>query len=98
MVISMTSNNTKLRCFLIKVARWLIRLAMDGELRRDLDRVYERLDDDMPNMLLELKPTQMTGTIASAIADVTGHKATADRIDAVVALYNPIAATIRNFR
>jgi len=43
-------------------------------------------------------PVEMTGSIASTIADVTGHKATSARIDAVVSLYNPVAATLRNLR
>jgi hypothetical protein len=94
----MKNTISQLRLVVMRVGRMLIRLAMDAELRRDLNRIYERLDSEMPNLLKETKPVQMTGSIASAIADVTGHKATADRIDAVVALYNPIAATIRNLR
>ena len=89
---------SRLRSLAIKTAKLLIRLAMDAELRRDLERIYVRLDGEMPNLLKEAKPVQMTGSIASAIADITGHKATSDRIDAVIALYNPIAATIRNLR
>ncbi len=87
-----------LRQMAFAAGRYLTQRAMDHLLRSNLGLIYERLDAEMPTLLRELKPAQMTGSIASAIADVTGEKATAERINAVVALYNPIAATIRNLR
>lgn len=87
-----------LRHWLIRIGRLLIVLAMDDELRRELSRVYARLDRQMPMLLDKVTPIEMTGAVGSAISDATGHKSTADRIEAVVALYNPIAATLRNLR
>lgn len=94
----MTSLLTTARQLLLKAGRMLIRLSMDAELRRDLGLIYARLDGEMPFLLKQSGPVQMSGSIASAIADVTGHKATSQRIDAVIALYNPVAATLRNLR
>ena len=94
----MNSFFVQLRQLMVRLGRALIRLGMDAELRRDLAKVYARLDGQMPQLLKEASPVQMTGSIASAIADVTGHKATSNRIDAVVSLYNPVAATLRNLR
>lgn len=94
----MTPLLATVRQLLLKAGRMLIRLSMDAELQRDLSRIYARLDGEMPHLLKDAGPVQMTGSIAATIADVTGHKATSERIDAVVSLYNPIAATIRNLR
>lgn len=86
------------RHWLIRVGRLLIILAMDDDLRRELGRVYARLDRQMPMLLNKATPIEMTGAVGSAISDATGRKSTADRIEAVVALYNPIAAALRNLR
>ena len=94
----MTPFIATVRQLLLKAGRMLIRLSMDAELQRDLSRIYARLDGEMPHLLKDASPVQMTDSIASTIADVTGHRATSERIDAVVSLYNPIAATIRNLR
>ena len=89
---------TSLRLLLLRLGKALIRLSMDAELRHDLSTVYARLDGQIPTLLPTASPVEMTGSIASTIADVTGHKATSARIDAVVSLYNPVAATLRNLR
>jgi len=86
------------RRLVIKTGKLLIRWAMDAELRRELSRIYDRLDGEMPVLLQKTGPLQVSGSIASAIADVTGHQATSDRMDAVIALYNPVAAALRNRR
>ena len=64
--------------------------------QRFLPAVFSRLDDVMPRLLAEATPEQMTGEIASAITAATGQPATAQQIEQVVKLYNPIKAALRN--
>jgi hypothetical protein len=65
-------------------------------LKRALPAVFERLDNDMPELLQKADPEVMTAHIASTIAKATGKPATANQIDQVVTLYSPIKAAIRN--
>ena len=86
------------RQLLLRLGKACIRWSLDADVRDDLRTIYARLDGEIPFLLKQAGPMQMTGSIGSAIADVTGHKATSARIDAVIALYNPVAATLRNLR
>lgn len=88
----------RLRQLLLRLGRMLIRLSLDPTLRRDLQRIFWRLDGQMPKLLAEAGPAEVTGVIGSAISEVTGEKATGQRVEAIVALYNPIAAAVRNLK
>ena len=64
---------------------------MDAALRRALPRVFHRLDAEIPMLLTNrIPPAYVQGTIASAISDATGGKATVAQIQAVAALYDPV--------
>jgi hypothetical protein len=80
----------------LRGARYLLQLAIDRALRQVLPMVFERIDQELPVLLNNHgTPAQVTGLFASAIADHTGSKATAEQVQAIVALYNPIAAAVR---
>ena len=72
--------------------------AIDRPLRRALPAIYERLDNEMPELLRTADPEVMTAEIAATIAQATGAGATARQIEQVVALYSPIKAALRNVR
>ena len=86
------------RSLLLRLGRALIRLSLDPALRKDLQRVFWRVDGQMPKLLASDGPGAVTRAIGDAIADATGQPATGQRVEAIVALYNPIAAAVRNLQ
>lgn len=81
------------KAFLVRLAKLLLRLALDESLRRGLPQVYKRLDAEVPVLMANhAPPGKIQGAIASAIAEVTGHRVTSDQIEAVIGLYSPVAA------
>ena len=86
------------RPLLLRLGRALIRLSLDKSLRNDLQRVFWRVDGQMPKLLASDGPGAVTRFIGDAIAEATGQPATGQRVEAVVALYNPIAAAVRNLQ
>lgn len=85
--------------FLIRVAQLLFKLAMEESLRRVLPKVYERLDQDLPQVL-SMKPTPIVveSVVAQAISAATEKRATVDQIEAVIGLYDPIRSALRNIK
>lgn len=88
----------RVRHFFLRIGKALIRLSVDPVLRKDLQQIFWRLDGQMPRLLEEAGPAEMTGAIGEVIADVTGQQATGQRVEAIVTLYNPIAAALRTFQ
>lgn len=85
--------------FLITLAKALLRTALTEAVRRGLPEIYKRLDSEVPLLLTNnAPPAKVTGVVASAIADVSGKRATADQIAAVIGLYDPIRAAARSLR
>jgi hypothetical protein len=89
-----------IKTILLELGRALLKLALDRTLREALPKVYSRLDAEMPLLLPQATPTQMAGEIASAIGDATDGKvkATTTQIAAVISLYDPIKAVVRNLK
>ena len=84
---------------LIRTAKLLLRLAMDRALVQALPKVYERLDADLPQVLsVNPAPIVVESVIAQSIAAATKRRATDAQIQAVVGLYDPIAAALRNIK
>lgn len=82
---------------LLRLAKALLRLAIDQALEKSLPKVFDRIDAEMPVLLAnQAPPVKVTGLIASAIADATGKRATKAQLEAVIGLYNPVAAAVRN--
>jgi len=88
-----------MKTLLIRLAKALLKAAMDEALRRALPKVYERLDADLPQVL-SMKPAPMVveSVVAQAIASATDHRATETQIEAVLGLYDPLRAALRNFK
>jgi hypothetical protein len=88
-----------MKSFLIKTGKLLLKLAMDAALRKALPKIYAALDSDVPH-LLEMKatPDVLESAVAHSIAQATGHRASATQIEAVIGLYDPIKAAIRNIK
>ena len=88
-----------MKALLIRVAKVLLKLAMDQALRKALPKIYERLDADLPQVLsVNPAPIVVESVVAQAIASATKHRATDAQIQAVVGLYDPIQAAIRNIK
>lgn len=88
-----------MKALLIRVAKMLLRLAMDQALVKVLPKVYERLDADLPQVLsVNPAPVVVESVIAQSIASATKRRATESQIAAVVGLYDPIAAALRNLK
>ncbi len=88
-----------MKAFLIKLSKRLLLLAMDATLRKALPRIYQALDGDIPH-LLEMKagPDVVESVVAHSIKQAIGTRATATQIEAVIGLYDPIKAAIRNIK
>lgn len=88
-----------MKFLLIELARILLRMAMDRAVRKGLPQIYRQLDSDLPHVLA-MKPTPVVveSVVAQSIAQVTGTRATLDQINAVVGLYDPIKAALRNLK
>jgi len=88
-----------MKSFLIDLAKVLLRAALTETVRRGLPEIYKRLDAEVPVLLYNNAPaSSVAGVVASAIADVSGKRATANQIAAVVGLYDPIRAAVRGLR
>lgn len=94
----MNFSLTPWRALMLRLGRALIVLSLDTNLRRDLQRVFWRVDSRMPQLLAGDGPVAVTRAIGDAITEATGQPATGQRVEAVVALYNPIAAAVRNLQ
>lgn len=88
-----------MKSFLITLAKTLLKATLDETLRRGLPEIYKRLDAEVPLLLCNgAPPAKVAGTVASAIADVSGNRATADQVAAIIGLYDPIRAAARSLR
>ena len=88
-----------MKSFLIRLSKRLLKMAMDEALRRALPKVYAQLDADLPQVLsMNPAPIVVESVIAQAIAQATNERATVDQIQAVIGLYDPMRAALRNFK
>jgi hypothetical protein len=87
------------RTISLQVARILLKLAVDRALRKELPAIFARLDTDLPYMLLnKAKPLQVQAVVTDVIEEKLGRTATATQVSAVLGLYDPVKAAIRNIR
>lgn len=83
--------------FLIRIAKVLLKLALDETLRRGLPKIYAELDAEMPKALANGAPPKMIeNQIVHAIAKASGGKVSPGAVELVTMLYDPIKAAIRN--
>jgi hypothetical protein len=91
-------NNT-FRTISLEVGRVLLRLAVDRALRKELPQIFARLDMELPFMLVNhAKPLEVQAVVTDAIEEKLGRTATATQVSAVLGLYDPVKAAIRNLK
>lgn len=85
--------------FFIRLAKALLKLALDEGLRRALPRVYKQLDSEVPLLLSNNAPaSKIKSAVASSIYAATGARASSTQIDAVLGLYDPVQAALNSLR
>ena len=78
---------------LLALSRRLLLLAMDAAVRQALPVIYRRLDARLLLLITNNAPPSIVrGAIASVISDTTRRRATPEQVDAVIGLYDPVAA------
>jgi len=88
---------TILHTIALELGRTLLKLAVDRALQRELPAIFKRLDLTVPYMLMnKAKPLQVQAAVTEAIEEKIGGIATATQVAAVLGLYDPVKAAIRN--
>jgi hypothetical protein len=83
----------------LEIGRALLKLAVDRALRRELPQIFARLDLELPFLLINhAKPLEVQAVVTDAIEEKLGRVATPVQIQAVLGLYDPVMAAIRNLR
>jgi hypothetical protein len=87
------------RTIALELGRILLKLAADRALRKELPAIYARLDLELPFLLInKTQPLQVQAAVTEAIEEKIGGIATATQVAAVLGLYDPVKAAIRNIR
>ena len=90
---------TILRTIALELGRVALRLAVDRALRKELPQIFARLDLELPFMLINhAKPLEVQAVVTDVIEEKIGGIATATQISAVLGLYDPVKAAIRNLK
>ena len=87
------------RTIALELGRVALRLAVDRALRKELPQIFAKLDIELPPMLMNhAKPLEVQAVVTDIIEEKIGGIATATQISAVLGLYDPVKAAIRNIR
>ena len=86
------------RTIALELGRTLLKLAVDRALRRELPAIFAKLDIELPSMLDHAKPLEVQAVVTDVIEEKIGGIATATQVSAVLGLYDPIKAALRNIR
>ena len=87
------------RTIALELGRVLLRLAVDRALRKELPAIFAKLDIELPPMLMNhARPLEVQAVVTDIIEEKIGGFATATQISAVLGLYDPVKAAIRNIR
>ena len=90
---------TILRTIALDLGRVALRFAVDRALRRELPKIFARLDMELPFLLInKAKPLEVQAVVTDAIEEKLGGIATATQVSAVLGLYDPVKAAIRNLK
>jgi hypothetical protein len=90
---------TIFRTIALELGRVALRLAVDRALRKELPEIFAKLDLELPYMLASrAKPLEVQAVVTDIIEERIGGIATATQISAVLGLYNPVKAAIRNLK
>jgi hypothetical protein len=83
----------------LEIGRALLKLAVDRALRKELPAIFAKLDIELPFMLINhAKPLEVQAVVTDAIEEKLGGIATATQVSAVLGLYDPVKAAIRNLK
>jgi hypothetical protein len=83
----------------LELGRALLKLAVDRALRKELPQIFAKLDVELPFMLINhAKPLEVQAVVTDVIEEKLGGIATATQVSAVLGLYNPVKAAIRNLK
>jgi hypothetical protein len=87
------------RTISLEIGRALLKLAVDRALRQELPKIFARLDMELPFLLInKAKPLEVQAVVTDAIEEKLGGIATATQVSAVLGLYDPVKAAIRNLK
>ena len=87
------------RAIALELGRTLLKLAADRALRKELPAIYARLDLELPFLLInKAQPLTVQAIVTDAIEEKLGHTATATQVAAVLSLYDPVKAALKNIR
>jgi len=87
------------RTIALELGRILLKMAADRVLQKELPAIFARLDEDLPYMLMnKSKPLQVQAVVTEVIEEKIGGIATATQVAAVLGLYDPVKAALRNIR
>ena len=88
-----------LRTIALELGRILLKLAADRALRKELPAIYARLDLELPFLLInKTQPLAVQAAVTEVIEEKIGGIATATQVAAVLGLYDPVKAALRNIR
>lgn len=87
-----------IRTIALELGRTLLKLAVDRALRRELPAIFAKLDMEIPSMLDHAKPLEVQAVVTDVIEEKIGGIATATQVSAVLSLYDPVKAAIRNLK
>lgn len=80
---------------LIRLAKVLLKLAMDKALEQALPKIYKQIDAELPKLLMnQAPPSVVQNAISTAIVRGTSGKLNQDLVDLVVLAYDPIKAAV----
>jgi len=87
------------RTISLEIGRALLKLAVDRALRKELPQIFARLDMELPFLLINhAKPLEVQAVVTDAIEEKLSGIATATQVSAVLGLYDPVKAAIRNLK
>ena len=88
-----------IRTIALELCRTLLKLAVDRALRKELPQIFAKLDIELPSMLVDhAKPLEVQAVVTDVIEEKIGGIATATQVSAVLSLYDPVKAAIRNLK
>ena len=80
---------------LIRLAKTLLKMAMDKALEQALPQIYKQLDAEVPKLLMnQAPPAVVQNAISTAIVRNTNRKINSDMLDLVLLAYDPIKAAV----
>jgi hypothetical protein len=83
----------------LELGRVALRLAVDRVLRKELPAIFAKLDMEVPFLLINhAKPLEIKAVVTDVIEEKIGQKATATQVSAILGLYDPVRAALRNLK